>query len=538
MQSMTNRLSQQGIQQAFDVIVIGSGVAGLSYVASLSALRPNTRIALISKTTCTESNSYYAQGGIALSEADDQQSHINDTIAAGDQLCHVEHVKQIIEQCPQVLQQLQQLKINFTLDQHGKLAKTREGGHQTARIVFNGDATGRAMIDAYLQHIHTLKNVSIFDQHTAVNLITQQHVQPGYSPQVLGCYVLNNQSKKIDTFSANVVVLACGGAGKVYRYTTNPATATGDGVAMAYRAGARINHMEFYQFHPTLLYHDQVNNFLISETLRGEGAILRRADTGQPFMQHYSPAAELATRDVVARAIFSEIERGDNNYVYLDITHHSRNTLQQRFPTIFQQLLSLGIDISQDYIPVVPAAHYQCGGVVADTSGRTDVSRLFAIGEVAATGLHGANRLASNSLLEGIAMAINAAQASVSLCDSQNNTTEQLPLWNSASVTDLRRASQINSHWRGLRGEMTSYAGIVRTEAGLQDLLNLISIRRDIIEDYYWRHQITRDVIELRNIVLTAELITRAALNRRESRGGHFREDYQEKLSCLNTVSC
>jgi L-aspartate oxidase len=344
---------------------------------------------------------------------------------------------------------------------------------------------------------------------------------------VIGVYVFSEQSGLIHTFLANAIVLATGGAGKVYRYTSNPHVATGDGVAMAYRAGARVGGLEFYQFHPTLLYHSKVNDFLISEALRGEGAYLRLPGTGERFMKRYAPKEmELATRDVVARAIFCEIEQGVDDYVHLDIRHKDKDFLQARFPMIYRTLLAIGLDLSRDLIPVVPAAHYMGGGIITDCYGQTDLKRLYAIGETACTGLHGANRLASNSLLEGVVMGRNTAPASLPMIKTSVGLSHPIRDWDSTSVVDLRRASQINVHWRGLRGEMSSYAGIIRTEAGLCDQLNLILARRQMIEDYYWKYTITRDLIELRNIILIAELIVRSALNRRESRGGHYREDF------------
>jgi L-aspartate oxidase len=373
--------------------------------------------------------------------------------------------------------------------------------------------------------------IQIFEHHIAVNLITHYHPhRTDIQGEVLGAYILDCQKDQVHTFMANCVILATGGAGKTYRYTTNPMVATGDGVAMAYRAGARVGNMEFYQFHPTLLHHHLINNLLISEAVRGEGALLIHPETGERFMQHYAPdQLELATRDVVARAIFNEIEHGEQGFVYLDITHQSKSFLKKRFPQIYQTLLSIGIEMSQDRIPVVPAAHYQCGGVLTDIDGRTDLKRLYAIGEVAFTGLHGANRLASNSLLEALVMASNAAHCTLKDIASPPKSIPTISGWSEPGEVNARRASQINAHWRGLRGEMTSYAGIVRTEAGLQDMLQLIIYRKKSIEEYYWKHCITRDFIELRNIILNAELIVRSALARRESRGGHFREDFPNK---------
>ena len=375
--------------------------------------------------------------------------------------------------------------------------------------------------------------ILLLENHVAVNLITLDHPHKvDNQGEVLGAYILDCKKHIIHLFIANCVVLATGGAGKTYRYTTNPMIATGDGVAMAYRAGVRLGNMEFYQFHPTLLYHPLINNFLISEAVRGEGAILKNADTGECFMARYSPEnKELATRDVVARAIFNEIENSENPFVYLDITHQPKSFLKQRFPQIYTTLHEIGIDISQDLIPVVPAAHYQCGGVLTDLNGRTDLKRLYAIGEVAFTGLHGANRLASNSLLEAVVMAANAAKDTQHYLENPVASSANIPHWHFPSLVNTRRASQINAHWRSLRGEMTSYAGIIRTEEGLTDILQLIMKRHKIVEDYYWKHNITLDFIELRNILLNAELIVRAAIARRESRGGHFREDFPGKLS-------
>ncbi|MFC3907830.1 L-aspartate oxidase [Legionella dresdenensis] len=528
--------SQQGAAREFDVLVIGNGLAALHYCLQLLQIQPALNIALLSKAEVSECNSRYAQGGIAaaVTEEDSTDSHIRDTLEAGDGLCYLPSVELIIHKAPQAIQELLDYSIQFTKNSTGQYALAQEGGHSHRRIFNTGDQTGLTVTQALLAAAKAHPKIHFFEHHIAVNLIT--HYSPHRTDEqgeVLGAYVLDCQQNLIHTFIARCVILATGGAGKTYRYTTNPMVATGDGVAMAYRAGARVGNMEFYQFHPTLLHHHSLNNFLISEAVRGEGAILKNAETGERFMKRYAPdQMELATRDVVARAIFSEIEQGQKGFVYLDITHQPRVFLQKRFPQIFSTLISIGIDMSQDMIPVVPAAHYQCGGVLTDVYGRTDLKRLYAIGEVAFTGLHGANRLASNSLLEAIVMAGNAARCSQQDLLSPLKHADDVANWSSPGEINARRASQINAHWRGLRGEMTSYAGIVRTEAGLQDLLQLIKIRKKIIEEYYWKHCITRDFIELRNIILNAELIVRAALARRESRGGHYREDYPHKDAC------
>ena len=531
---MSSVPSQQGQALDFDVLVIGSGLAGLHYCAQVLQQRPKIRIAILSKITAEECNSWYAQGGIAAvsQEIDSFESHIDDTLRAGDGLCYRPAVEAIIRHGPAAIAQLEAYAIPFQKSANG-YNLGQEGGHAHRRIYHCGDQTGATFITMLLAFLKQHPQVQLFEDHIAVNLITHYHPHcVNTQGEVLGAYVLESKTHKIHTILARCVVLATGGAGKTYRYTSNPMVATGDGVAMAYRAGARIGNMEFYQFHPTLLYHHSIHNFLISEAVRGEGGQLLHPDTSERFMQRYAPEQlELATRDVVARAIFSEIEQSDHSFVYLDIRHQSRSFLQKRFPQIFQTLLSIGIDMSQDLIPVVPAAHYQCGGILTDMHGRTDLKRLYAIGEVAFTGLHGANRLASNSLLEAVVMASYAATSSIQDITTPIDTAFQIPNWQSGNENNPRRASQINAHWLGLRGEMTSYAGIVRTEAGLEDLLRLVTNRRAIIEEYYWKHHITRDFIELRNIILNAELIANAALSRRESRGGHYREDFPHKTS-------
>ena len=530
---MSETVSQQGRTQQFDVLVIGSGLAGLHYCLQLLAMQPKLSIALISKAESEECNSRYAQGGIAAAcfPEDSVESHIADTLQAGDGLCHLPAVEFIIRQGPDIIKQLHEYEVQFKRDANGQFNLAQEGGHSHRRIFNCGDQTGLTLIQTLTRLARQKSQIHFFEHHVAVNLITQYHPhRTEVQAEVVGAYILDCSQNRIHTFLANCVVLATGGAGKTYRYTTNPMVATGDGVAMAYRAGARVGNMEFYQFHPTLLHHHALNNFLISEAVRGEGGILRLPETGERFMSRYAPnQMELATRDVVARSIFNEIEQGQAGYVHLDITHKPKSFLKKRFPQIDTTLRSLGIDMSQDMIPVVPAAHYQCGGVLSDIDGRTDLNRLYALGEVAFTGLHGANRLASNSLLEALVMASNAARCTLKEIASPLKLSNTVLEWSSPREVNTRRASQINAQWRGLRGEMTSYAGIVRTEAGLHDLLQLIMKRKKIIDEYYWNHCITRDFIELRNIIVNAELIVKSALSRRESRGGHFREDFPQK---------
>lgn len=532
---MNTSLSQQGQTYEFDVLVIGTGLAGLHYCMQLLNLQPQVKIALISKTCANECNSRYAQGGIAavsMSE-DSLESHMSDTLHSGDGLSYPPAVEGIIRDGPKAIQQLQGYPIHFTKHSDNDYSLAQEGGHSHRRIYNCGDQTGLTVINTLLDTTRQRSQIHFFEYHVAINLITHYHPhRTDNQGEVVGAYILDTEKNRIHMFLSRCVILATGGAGKTYRYTTNPVVATGDGVAMAYRAGARVGNMEFYQFHPTLLHHHSLNNFLISEAVRGEGALLKNADTKKRFMHHYAPEKlELATRDLVSRAIFNEMEQSENNFVYLDITHQPKAFLKKRFPQIYNTLLSIGIEMSQDMIPVVPAAHYQCGGVLTDLDGRTDLKRLYAIGEVAFTGLHGANRLASNSLLEAVVMASNAARCTLKDIAKPWKSLNSIHPWSSPGEVNARRASQINAHWRSLRGEMTSYAGIVRTEDGLRDLLQLIMKRRTIIDEYYWKHCITRDFIELRNIILNAELIVRAALSRRESRGGHFREDFPQKDS-------
>lgn len=524
--------SQQGNRFFFDVLVIGSGLAGLSFILHLLKKNPSFKVALITKTQLGEGSSSYAQGGIAATiQKDSLEQHIIDTLQAGDGLCQPEVVREIIQQGASVIETLIDYGAQFDKADDQTFALAQEGGHSERRIYHYGDQTGKHLMEKMIFLIQASPQVTIFENHIAVNLITQRtEYIPQSIPQALGAFVLDAESNLIHTFLAKTTILATGGAGKTYRYTTNPEVATGDGVAMAYRAGARLSNMEFYQFHPTLLYHPDINNFLISEAVRGEGAYLRSVDTGERFMVNYAKdSMELATRDIVAHAIFTEIEQSNHNYVYLDMTHLEEAFIAKRFPNIYQTLKKVGINPATDYIPVVPAAHYQCGGIIVDPNGKTDLVRLYAIGETAFTGFHGANRLASNSLLEACVMGINAAEACEPLLNKDIELSPHFEDWHSESTVNKRRASQINAHWRGLRGEMTSYAGIVRTRAGLQDVLKLILIRKNIVEEYYWKHCITRDLVELRNIILNAELIVRAALKRKESRGGHYREDYPQK---------
>ena len=382
-------ISQRGTRYSVDVLVIGSGLAGLSFCLELSKLKPTCNILLVTKQHLAESNSSYAQGGIASSNSPNtSQLHLQDTLQAGDGLSNPVATEKILTKGFSSIQQLEQHGVRFDRKNNGEYDLAQEGGHSERRIYHCDDQTGKAITEQLIARILEYENITVAEYHCAVNLISQtpKH-QPGSQREIMGAYILDECNNTIHTVLANAVILATGGAGKIYRYTTNPDTATGDGIATAYRAGARVGNMEFYQFHPTLLYHTKLRNFLISEAVRGEGGYLRSADTHERFMNRYAPQhLELATRDIAARAIFTEIERSKHDYVYLDITHKSRAFLEKHFPKIFSTLLSLGIDMSQDWIPVVPAAHYLCGGILADINGRTDLLRLYAIGETAFTG--------------------------------------------------------------------------------------------------------------------------------------------------------
>lgn len=514
----------------FDILVIGAGIAGLSFCLEAARLDPQARIALILKNDLGDGNSPWAQGGMAASQAQDLEAHIADTLKAGDGQCLEPAVRAVLAKSHNAVDFLVSQGVCFDQGDAGP-DLVKEGGHSVKRIYHVKDHTGYSLIETLKKNVADCSHITVFDYHIAINLI---QLSPGHKPQqvneIVGAYVLNEKQNRIDTFAAKCVVLATGGAGKVYRYTTNSKDATGDGIAMAYRAGARVGGMEFYQFHPTLLYSNEENHFLISEVVRGKGAYLRSPVDESRFMKKYAPEQmEMATRDVVARAIFNEIENQEEDFVWLDARHLDQNFLQNHFPMIYKRLKALGIDMAHDMIPVVPAAHYLCGGILTNVNGETDLKRLYAIGETAFTGLHGANRLASNSLLEGVVMALNAAEATMPFVQSTMPDIDKIPVWDASRVVDKRRASQINAHWRGLRGEMNSYAGIIRTESGLRDLLQLIKVRRTMIEDYYSRHMVIRDLIELRNICLIAKLIVKSALLRENSSGCHFREDYPQK---------
>lgn len=517
----------------FDVLIVGSGLAGLNAALLLA---PTRRVAVITKRAVQEGSSGWAQGGIAAvwSKDDSFEAHVDDTLVAGAGLCDLEATRFVVEQAPQAITWLQKMGVPFS-EEAGQLHLTREGGHSARRIVHVTDATGAAVQSTLIERVRQTPNITLFENHTLVDLITNGKLGGiSASPaQCLGLYALNEATDEVLTFQAPHTILATGGAGKVYLYTTNPDTATGDGIAAAWRAGCRVQNMEFIQFHPTCLYHPHAKSFLISEAVRGEGGRLLLPD-GTRFMLQHDPRAELAPRDVVARAIDFEMKKGGLDCVYLDISHQPLSFLQEHFPNIYARCLELGIDISQQPIPVVPAAHYTCGGVKADLAGRTDLGGLYAIGETACSGLHGANRLASNSLVECMVFAQATAHA---IENAPLFSPPTLPAWDESRVTDADEAVVISHNWDELRRFMWDYVGIVRTNKRLERAAHRIALLQGEIQEYYAHFHVTRDLLELRNLVQVADLIVRSAQARHESRGLHFSRDYPQLLpQALSTV--
>lgn len=514
------------MQITCDTLILGSGIAGLSFALEASEFGD---VVLVTKRTADESNTKYAQGGIAavLAPDDTFEAHVNDTIVAGGGLNHKPAVEACVHDAPDRIRWLQSLgarldKSNEPGEGHAEFDLHLEGGHSARRIVHASDMTGREVERALLEAVRARPTIRVLEEHMAVDLIT---LAKHGGPEVCsGAYVLDEACGKVLTIVARATILATGGAGKVYLYTTNPDVATGDGVAMAYRAGAEIANMEFYQFHPTCLFHPQAKNFLISEALRGEGAILRRVD-GTPFMKSHDPRAELAPRDIVARAIDYEMKRTGAEHVLLDITDKKPAFIRERFPGIHAECLRFGIDITVQPIPVVPAAHYQCGGISTDLDGRTTIPGLWALGECAHTGLHGANRLASNSLLEGLVFAHRAALV---VKEGLDRTTPwpTIPSWDVGSAGTSDEAVVITQNWDEVRRLMWNYVGIVRSDKRLRRASRRIAMLQEEIAEYYWRYFITRDFLELRNIAQVAQLIVECASARQESRGLHFTIDH------------
>jgi len=509
-------------QYNFDVVILGSGAAGLSVALHL----PSTiSIAILAKNNLEQYSSYFAQGGIsAVLEPDDSvEQHVEDTMIAGAGLCDQAVVTFTAAAGKQSIQWLADLGMPFTKDRQGISSSgfhlTREGGHSKRRVVHAADATGRALQQTLDAHVQERPNIKIFDQHIAIDLIHRNN-------HCRGLYALNRSDQHIDVFAAQNVVLATGGASKVYLYTSNPDGSTGDGIAMAWRAGCRVANMEFIQFHPTCLYHPEAKSFLISEAVRGEGGKLILPD-GERFMSRFDERAELAPRDIVARAIDHEMKRLGVDCVYLDISHKSRAFIKSHFPTIYQRCKELDIDITSEPIPVVPAAHYTCGGVMTNLSGQTNIENLYAVGEVAYTGLHGANRMASNSLLECLVFARSAA-GHIAESHSPAVKSKPLPRWDESQVTDSDEDIVVAHNWDELRRFMWDYVGIVRTDKRLQRALHRAQLLKQEINDYYGNYKVSPDLLELRNLVVVAELIIRSAMQRKESRGLHFTLDYPQ----------
>jgi L-aspartate oxidase len=512
----------------YDYVVLGSGIAGLTFALNVAE---KGSVAIVTKKNRAESNTNYAQGGIACvtSNEDTFDLHVRDTLEAGAGLCNEEVVRGIVEEGPARVQSLIQLGMSFSERENGgakhELDLGKEGGHSKRRILHAKDVTGREIESALLTALALHPNVEMFENHAAIDLITRRKLGFATDNRCLGVYVLDNKSGRVETVAADHVLLATGGCGKVYLYTTNPDIATGDGVAMAYRAGVPIANMEFIQFHPTCLFHPKAKSFLISEAVRGEGGILRNAG-GKAFMQGVHPLESLAPRDIVARAIDAEIKRTGAECVYLDITHKSREFLQNRFPAIYAKCLEFGIDMAVEPIPVVPGAHYQCGGVVTTPEGRTELPGLWAVGEVGCTGLHGANRLASNSLLEALVVAHRASDAVTK--EKPRPPQKDIPPWESGSAQDPDELVVIYHNWREIRQLMWDYVGIVRTTKRLRRAASRLRSLSEEVRDYYWNYKMTCDLVELRNLVLVASLIVDSALARHESRGLHFTRDYPQ----------
>lgn len=515
---------------ATDVLIVGGGAAGLSLALRIAA---DAHVTILTKSSLKQGSTYYAQGGIAavLDREDSVSSHVEDTLAAGAGLCHRDIVEYTVERARESIEWLVSQGVAFTREQQGSEAAkpvyhlSKEGGHSHRRVIHAADATGKAVFETLVGQAMQHPNIRFVRDRVAIDLITGPKLGR-QEPGCLGVYVLNEDTGKVDTCAARFTVLATGGASKAYLYTSNPDSASGDGIAMAWRAGCRIANMEFNQFHPTCLFHPNDRNFLITEALRGEGALLRLPD-GERFMPAYHPMAELAPRDIVARAIDAEMKRTGCDCVFLDITHKSRSFILEHFPTIHARCLKVGIDICSQLIPVVPAAHYSCGGVLVDRNGLTDIPNLYAIGETSCTGLHGANRMASNSLLECFVFAFAAAEH-ISGRLGTTQLVDMLPRWDDSQVTDSDEDVVIAHNWDEIRRFMWDYVGIVRTDKRLQRARRRIEMLQKEILEYYSNYRVTTPLLELRNLAVVAELIINSAMLRKESRGLHFSLDYPD----------
>jgi L-aspartate oxidase len=514
------------MQYTYDTIIIGSGAAGLSLALHLPE---NTRIALICKDTLTEGSTYYAQGGVAavFDENDSFEAHIQDTLATGDFLSNPTVVEYVVNQAVPCIDWLRKLGVYFT-QQKGQLHLTQEAGHSHRRVVHADDATGRSVSTTLVSLVKARSNIDLFSHHIAIDLITQ-------NKQCSGAYIFDTKTSDTHTFTAKTVVLATGGASRVYLYSTNPAVSSGDGIAMAWRAGAIIANLEFNQFHPTCLYHPHAGSLLLTEAIRGEGGILR-LKTGERFLEKFDVRAELASRDIVARAIDHEMKRLGHEHVYLDISHKDPDFIKSHFPNLYQRCLQFGFDMTREALPVVPAAHYTCGGVHTDLNGQTQIAGLYAIGEVAHTGLHGANRMASNSLLECLVFAKNAASHIAQTLQAIKPITD-IPIWDESQVRSAHENVMIHHNWDELRRVMWNYVGIVRSNQRLKQAQDRIAILKQEVADYYARYYIHPDLIELRNLVTVADLIVKCAMQRQENRGLHYNIDLIDapKIAAVDT---
>lgn len=521
------------VQERFEVLIIGSGATGLTAALHLA---PHRRVAIISKGPVDEGSTRYAQGGISavLDKTDSFESHVADTLDAGAGLCDVDAVRRTVAAGPDAIKWLLGLGVPFTRearDGRSELHLTREGGHSARRVAHAADATGQAIEEALVETARSQPRIEVFERHLAVDLIV--HKIDG-RPRVIGAYVQDGKTRRVQTILAPIVILATGGASRVYLYSSNPDGATGDGIAMAWRAGCRVANMEFMQFHPTCLFHPRAKSFLISEAVRGEGGRLQLPD-GHRFMEDFDPRGELAPRDIVARAIDGEMKRLGIDCVYLDISHRTPEFVREHFPTIHQRCLEYGFDMTAEPLPVVPAAHYTCGGVVVNSHGQTDLPGLYAAGEVSYTGLHGANRMASNSLLECLVYARAAAEDILSAHHPM--APEDLPRppnWDESRVTDSDEEVVVSHNWDELRRLMWDYVGIVRTRSRLLRAQRRIRVLAEEVHEHYAHYRITPDLIELRNLVVVADIIVKSALKRRESRGLHFIRDFPERNPALN----
>ncbi|MFX0101360.1 MAG: L-aspartate oxidase [Candidatus Hodarchaeota archaeon] len=518
------------IKKKTDFLIVGTGISGLFLARKISRFGS---VLLITKKLKTDSNSTNAQGGIAvvLSDEDSIEKHIQDTLNAGDGLCDVDVTRKIIENGPRCVRELIDFDIPFSKNADGSFNLGKEGGHTTRRVIHAGDFTGNTVQNSLLELIEKeCPDIELMEKVIGINLAMK-------NGKCIGLYTYNTESDEILSIEARYTILATGGAGKVYMFTSNPDVATGDGIAMAYRAGADIMNMEFFQFHPTCLYHPYAKSFLISEALRGEGAVLLNPQDGERFMYNYNEAGELAPRDIVSRAIDQEMKENGIDCVYLDISFKSSDFIKKRFPNIYARCLSYGIDITKEPIPVVPAAHYCCGGVRANIDGTTNIKGLLVIGETSCTGFHGANRLASNSLLECIVMGAGTAKYLEKQMGSNPHVHETFEAWDPGEATRSKEAVVVKHNWDEIRSVMWNYVGIVRTVSNLNRAMKRLSYIQEEIKDYYWKYFLTSDLIELRNLATVAELIVKSAIMRKESRGTHYNLDYPGKMeNPTNTI--